>query len=102
MEKFIFRSFPGSIEAEGALIKLLTDNLDKNSDDLIELFKKKFSSDNLTSHGKIMTRTLNLVVMQFSAYNRSNKDYQSHKLFVFCKESTGEWTLNRYECPMVY
>lgn len=97
MEKFIFKPYPGYKGTEVALISLLKENLNKDDQDLLDAFKKKLSSDNLTCHGKMMNRFENLIVIQFSFFNKTNCDYKNHTLYVFSLNArSNEWNLNRY------
>lgn len=56
-EKFAFRKVSMTENVEIEFIKTLEDNANKSDEDLLKAFKNKLSSDNVTCHASMLSRT---------------------------------------------
>ena len=95
--KFAFRNVNMSQGVEVEFIKLLTLLETKESVEIIKAFKEKLSSELITCHAEMLTRTTKLVIFQTSKFNKRERTYSAWEILVFSKQtSDGSWTLNRF------
>lgn len=106
-EKFAFRKVHMSQEVEVEFIKLLSENQEKSDESLLMAFKDKFTSDKLTCHADILSRTKDLIIFQTSKFSRLFLEYRDYEIWMFTKVKTvnldiqanylsDTWTLNRF------
>lgn len=82
-EKFAFRKVKMSEGVEVEFIKLLTSVETKNDEDLLKAFKNKLSSDNVTCHASMLSRTTTHVIFQISKFSKITNSYRDHELWLF-------------------
>lgn len=106
-EKFAFRKVHMSQEVEVEFIKLLSENQEKSDESLLMTFKDKLTSDKLTCHADILSRTKDLIIIQTSKFSRLFLEYQDYEIWMFTKVKivnldiqanylSDTWTLNRF------
>ena len=106
-EKFAFRKVHMSQEVEVEFIKLLSENQEKSDESLLMAFKDKLTSDKLTCHAEILSRTKDLIIIQTSKFSRVFLEYRDYEIWMFTKVKTvnldiqanylsDTWTLNRF------
>lgn len=94
-EKFAFRNVNMSQGVEVEFIKLLTSLETKSDDEIIKAFKEKISSDLVTCHAEMLSRTPSQIIFQTSRFSKSYTFYKNWELWVF-SNILGVWTLNRF------
>ena len=96
-EKFAFRNVNMSQGVEVEFIKLLTSLETKGSVEIIKAFKEKLSSELITCHAEMLTRTPQLIIFQTSKFNKRERTYSAWEIWVFSKQMPDySWTLNRF------
>nr|DAO34189.1 MAG TPA: hypothetical protein [Caudoviricetes sp.] len=106
-EKFAFRKVHMSQEVKVEFIKLLSENQEKSDESLLMAFKDKLTSDKLTCHADILSRTKDLIIFQTSKFSRLFLEYRDYEIWMFTKVKTvnldiqanylsDTWTLNRF------
>lgn len=94
-EKFAFRKVSMTENVEIEFIKILEDNANKNDEDLLKAFKNKLSSDNVTCHASMLSRTKTHIIFQISKFSKITNSYRDHELWLF-EINTNNPTLNRF------
>lgn len=82
-EKFAFRKVSMTENVEIEFIKTLEDNANKSDEDLLKAFKNKLSSDNVTCHASMLSRTTTHVIFQISKFSKITNSYRDHELWLF-------------------
>lgn len=106
-EKFAFRKVHMNQEVKVEFIKLLSENQEKSDESLLMAFKDKLTSDKLTCHADILSRTKDLIIFQTSKFSRLFLEYRDYEIWMFTKVKTvnldiqanylsDTWTLNRF------
>lgn len=106
-EKFAFRKVPMNQDVEVEFIKLLTENQEKLDESLLRAFKDKITSDKVTCHADMLSRTSSLIIFQTSKFSRLALEYRDYEIWVFSKAKTPNlnkeanclyetWTLDRF------
>lgn len=106
-EKFAFRKVHMNQDVEVEFIKLLTENQEKSDESLLMAFKDKITSDKVTCHSDMLSRTSSLIIFQTSKFSRLTLEYRDYEIWVFSKAKTlnlnkeanylsETWTLNRF------
>ena len=94
-EKFAFRKVKTSEGVEVEFIKLITSLEIKSDEDILKAFKVQLSSNVLTCHAEMLSRTPVQIVFQTSKYSKQTHHYNDWTLWVF-SSILGVWTLNRF------
>lgn len=94
-EKFAFRNVNMYQGVEVEFIKLLTSVETKSNEDIIRAFKAQLSSEVLTCHAEMLSRTPNQIIFQISQFSKPSNFYKNWELWVF-SNILGVWTLNRF------
>lgn len=96
-EKFAFQKVSMTENVEIEFIKTLEDNANKNDKDLLKAFKNKLSSDNITCHASMLSRTTTHVIFQVSEFSKITNSYRDHELWLFeINIDNNNTTLNRF------
>lgn len=106
-EKFAFRKVHMNQDVEVEFIKLLTENQEKSDESLLMAFKDKITSDKVTCHADMLSRTSSLIIFQTSKFSRLALEYRDYEIWVFSKVKTPNlnkeanclyetWALNRF------
>lgn len=106
-EKFAFKGVSVNPDVEVEFIKLLSENQEKSDESLLRVFKDTLTSDKVTCHADMLSRTPNLIIFQTSRFSRLTLEYKDHQIWVFNKVKTVNldiqanclsetWTLNRF------
>ncbi|UWD55233.1 MAG: hypothetical protein [Bacteriophage sp.] len=106
-EKFAFRKVHMNQDVEVEFIKLLSENQEKSDESLLTAFKDTITSDKVTCHADMLSRTSNLIIFQTSKFSRLSLEYKDYEIWVFSKSKVinldksahclvETWTLNRF------
>lgn len=95
-EKFTFRKVSMTENVEMEFIKTLEDNANKSDEDLLKAFKNKLSSDNVTYHASMLSRTITHVIFQISKFSKITNSYRDHELWLFEMDDNNNIILNRF------
>lgn len=94
-EKFAFRNVNMSQGVEVEFIKLLTSLETKSDEDIIKAFKAQLSSEVLTCHASMLSRTTTHVIFQISKFSKITNSYRDHELWLF-EIDNNNTILNRF------
>nr|UVX58577.1 MAG: hypothetical protein [Bacteriophage sp.] len=106
-EKFAFRKVRMNLAVEIEFIKLLSNHQEKSDENLLSAFKDALTSDKVTCHADMLSRTSNLIIFQTSKFSRLSLEYRDYEIWVFSKSKVlnldksenclvETWTLNRF------